>query len=268
MVDIFKSIFLGIIQGLTEFLPISSSAHLNIFPWLFGWKITESFDLALHIGTLIAILVYFYKDFVLMITGGLKFVFKKENNNDGRLFCYMVIATVPAGGLALMFEKGIDFIISDNINLLMILIAVSLIVMGAILYIVDKNAKAEVEFKKLSFWQILKVAVSQAIAAAMPGVSRSGITMTVARVLKITRESAAKLSFLLSAPMVAAAVIVNINNFDFNLSFLFGVLASFISGFLVIKFLFEYLKIGSYKLFAIYRIIIGVVIISLVISRI
>ncbi|MBR6509102.1 MAG: undecaprenyl-diphosphate phosphatase [Clostridia bacterium] len=267
MVEILKSVFLGVIQGLTEFLPVSSSAHLNFFPWVFGWEITESFDLGLHIGTLMAIFVYFFKDFVIMVKGGGRLVFKKEKNNDGKIFWYLVIATIPAGILALLFEKMVDLIIGGNINALMIVIAFALIIMGIVLYIVDKNAKQKVRFENLKLAQVLKVSVSQALAAAVPGVSRSGITMTVARILKLDRESSARLSFLLSAPMVLAAVIFNLNNFKLNLSFLFGILASFVSGILVIKFLLDYLRRGSYKQFAIYRIIIGVAIIGLAVIR-
>lgn len=267
VLDILKSIFLGIIQGLTEFLPVSSSAHLNIFPWILGWDIRESFDLALHIGTLFAILVYFFREFVIMIKGGLNYIFKKEKNNDGKIFWYMIVSTVPAGFLALIFEKGIDLIISDNINALMMVISFALIIMGIVLYIVDKNAKTIFSFGDLKFNQVLKVCVSQSLAAAIPGVSRSGITMMVARSLKLNREAAAKLSFLLSAPMVAAAAVVNLENFKFDGAFIFGILSSFISGILVIKFLLAYLKKGSYKGFAIYRIIIGFVIIGLALIR-
>lgn len=267
LVEILKSVFLGVIQGLTEFLPVSSSAHLNIFPWVLSWEITESFDLSLHFGTLLAIFVYFFKDFVIMVKGGLRIVLKKEKNNNGKIFWYLVIATIPAGALAFIFEKMVDLIIGGNINALMIVIAFALIIMGIVLYIVDKNAKQKVRFENLKLAQVLKVSVSQALAAAVPGVSRSGITMTVARILKLDRESSARLSFLLSAPMVLAAVIFNLNNFKLNLSFLFGILASFVSGILVIKFLLDYLRRGSYKQFAIYRIIIGVAIIGLVVIR-
>ena len=149
----------------------------------------------------------------------------------------------------------------------MIIISAALIVMGIVLYIVDKKAQAEVQIEDVSFKQAMLIGVSQSLAAAVPGVSRSGITMTAARALKLDRESAARFSFLLSAPIVAAATLVSLGDFEFNLSFLFGVLSSFISGLLVIRFLLDFLKKGSYKVFAIYRIVIGVIIIGIAVFR-
>lgn len=263
-----QSIILGIIQGLTEFLPVSSSAHLNIFPWLLNWQeIPESFDLALHAGTLLAILAYFFKDWLLLIGGGCKLVFKKEKTTHGKMFWYIVAATIPAGILGLVLEKVVELITKGNLNTEMIIISVALIVMGVILYITDKKSKSEISYKNAGFKRTFLVGVSQSLAAAVPGVSRSGITMTVARALKIERTSAAKLSFMLSAPIVAAAVLLKFSEFEFTLPFVLGVLASFISGILVIKFLMGFLNRGSFKVFAIYRIIIGVVIIAVVIMR-
>ena len=158
-------------------------------------------------------------------------------------------------------------IIGDNINLEMGIIATALIVMGIILYIVDKKCKSETNYEKINQKQSLLVGISQAIAAAIPGVSRSGITMTTARALKIDRESAAKFSFLLAAPIVAAAVIFDITNFAFSIPFFIGILASFIIGLFVIKFLMNYLKKGSFKIFAIYRVILGIIILGLIFIR-
>ena len=138
--QIIQSLILGIVQGLTEFLPVSSSGHLNVFPWVFGWEtITESFDVALHLGTLIAILIFFYKDWINLIKGGFNKVFKKEDSTDGKIFWYLVICTIPAGILSLVLDKIIEKIVGDNINLEMGIIAAALIVMGIILYIVDKK---------------------------------------------------------------------------------------------------------------------------------
>ena len=262
------ALILGIVQGLTEFLPISSSAHLNVFPWLFGWEeISESFDVALHLGTLLAICIFFFKDWINLIKGGFKKVFKKEDSLDGKIFWYLVIATIPAGILSLVLDKISEMIVGENINLEMALIAIALIVMGIILYVVDKKASSETNYENITLKQSILVGISQALAAAFPGVSRSGITMTVARALKIDRESSAKFSFLLATPIVAAAVLVDITKFDISLSFILGILASFIVGLFVIKFLMEYLKKGSFKVFAIYRVIIGIFIIALWIIR-
>lgn len=268
LAELLKSIFLGIVQGLTEFLPISSSAHLNIFPWLFKWdSIPDSFDLALHIGTLFSILIFFYKDWIALIKGGYKTVVKKEKNTNGRLFWLIVFATIPAGVLGLVFEKIVGKLVNGNLNIEMIIISAALIIMGVILYIVDKNAKSTVSYKKMPAKSALAIGTSQALAAAIPGVSRSGITITVSRACGLDRESAAKYSFLLSAPIVAAAALVKIKDFSFDMQFFAGVLASFISGMLVIKFLMAFVKNRSYKVFAVYRVIFGLFILAVAIIR-
>ena len=257
------AIILGIVQGLTEILPVSSSAHINDFPWIFGWEeISESFDVALHLGTLLAICIFFFKDWINLIKGGFNQVVKKEKSLDGKIFWYLVIATIPAGIASLILDKVSDKIVGGNLDIEMILIAVALIIMGIILYIVDKKSKSEVSYEDITLKQSVLVGLSQALAAAFPGVSRSGITMTIARLLKIDRESAAKFSFLLATPIVAAAVLVDITEFVISIPFIVGILFSFISGLIVIKFLMEYLKKGSFKVFAIYRIIFGLIIIA------
>jgi undecaprenyl-diphosphatase len=132
--------------------------------------------------------------------------------------------------------------------------------MGMILYMVDKKCISETEYKNMSLKQTLLIGISQALAF-IPGVSRSGVTMTTARILGVKRESAAKYSFMLSAPIVLGATIFKIKDFVFNLQFFIGVLVSFIVGIIVIKYLLKYLQKGSFKIFAIYRIIIGIMII-------
>lgn len=265
---IIQAFILGIIQGLTELLPVSSSAHLAIFPWIFKWsEIPESFDIALHFGTLLAISLFFIKDWIGLIKGGFNQVVKKEKSTEGKIFWYIVIATIPTGILSLILDKLSDKIFPAGSNAYIIAIAVALIVMGIILYVVDKKAKATTDYENISFVQAILIGISQAIAAAFPGVSRSGITMTVARALKVDRESAAKYSFLLSTPVILAAVVFSLDAFEFSLAFLVGVLASFVVGIVVIKFLLEYLKKGSFKIFAIYRVIFGIVILALVFLR-
>lgn len=260
---ILHAIILGIVQGLTEFLPISSSAHLNVFPWLFRWEqLSEGMDVALHIGTLLALVIFFFKDWVKLVKAGYKQVVKKEITTDGKIFWYLVAATIPAGILSLVLDKISGKIIGDNIDVQMAIIAVTLIVMGIILYIVDKKSKSETDYEHISLKQAILIGISQAIAAAFPGVSRSGITMTVARGLKVDRESAAKFSFMLAMPITLAAVVFDLSHFNFDLALILGILASFIVGVIVIKFLLEYLKKGSFKVFAIYRVIFGIIILT------
>lgn len=260
-----QSLILGVIQALTEFLPISSSGHLNVFPWIFGWDIPESFDIALHLGTLLAIGIFFFKDWIALIKGGYRRVVKKEESTEGKIFWYLVIATIPAGVLSLVLDKVSEKLVGGNLNLEMGLIAAALIILGIVLYIVDKNSKSEVKYEEIGLKQSILVGLSQAIAAAFPGVSRSGITMTTARALKIDRESAAKFSFLLATPITAAAVLVKIKDFVFDIPFFVGVFTSFILGLVIIKFFLNYLKKGSFKGFAIYRVIFGIVILGLLI---
>ena len=268
MIKIIHAIILGLVQGLTEFLPVSSSAHLNIMPWLFNWeKMSESFDFALHFGTLLAILIYFFSDWISLISGGVKAVTKKEQSTDGRIFWFLVVATIPAGLVGALFEKLVDGIIDGNLNAEMILISIALIVMGFILYFVDKNCKSKITYEKMNFKQSFIIGISQALAAAVPGISRSGITMTVARANGLDRESAAKYSFLLSAPIVAGGMVVSLGKFELDAAFFAGILVSFVSGLLVIKFLMKYLKKGSYKGFAIYRVLLGVLILVIAITR-
>ena len=265
---IFQSIILGIVQGLTEFLPVSSSAHLNLFPWIFGWgRMPESFDVALHIGTLLAIIVFFYNDWKKLIIGGYNQVVKKKHTTNGRLFWYIVFSTIPAGILSLILDKIVGKIIGDNLNLEMFIIAITLIIMGILLYIVDERYASNTDLKKMNFKQALIIGVSQAIAAALPGTSRSGITMTAARWQGIDRESAARYSFLLATPITLAAIIFDLGDFTFDASFFLGVLSSFIVGILIIKFLLEYLKKGNFKIFAIYRVVIGIIVMGLYFIR-
>lgn len=259
-----QALILGIVQGLTELLPVSSSAHLAVFPWIFKWsQIPESFDIALHFGTLLAISLFFIKDWISLIKGGFNQVVKKEKSLEGKMFWYLVLATIPAGILSLILDKLSDTVFGGS----MIPIAIALIVMGIVLYIVDKTAKSDTNYENMTLTQALLIGISQAIAAAFPGVSRSGITMTVARALGVDRESAAKYSFLLSTPIILAAVIFSLDAFEFSLAFVVGVLASFVVGIVVIKFLLDYLKKGSFKGFAIYRVIFGIIILVLTFVR-
>ena len=273
---IIQALILGIIQGLTELLPVSSSAHLNVLPWLLNWTenanfvadFNGSFDVALHFGTLIAIGIFFFKDWLVLIKAGFNKVVKKEDSIEGNMFWYIVAATIPAGILALVLDKISETIIGDNFKLEMGLIAAALIIMGIILAIVDKKAENKYKYEDINMKQSLLIGASQAIAAAFPGVSRSGITMTIARLLKVVRESAANFSFLLSTPIVAAAVLVDITEFALtSIPFWIGVLSSFIVGLIVVKFLMDYLKKGSFKVFAIYRILLGILIFGVIFIR-
>lgn len=259
--SILQALILGIIQGLTELLPISSSAHLNIIPWLLGWTNSEQFvtafegfDVALHFGTLLAIAIFFFKDWISLIKGGWNQVVKKEKTIEGKMFWYIVIATIPGGIIGFLLDHFAEGVLTKPL-----IIAIALIVMGIILYLVDKNAKSNTKYENMTFKQTFLIGLSQALAF-IPGVSRSGITMTTGRLLGVERKSCAKYSFMLSAPIVLGATLLKMKDFVFNIPFFVGVFASFIVGIIVIKFLLNYLQKGSFKGFAIYRVIFGIII--------
>lgn len=254
---ILQAILLGMVQGLTELLPISSSAHLFLVPWFFHWgQVPESFDVALHFGTLLAIGIFFFKDWIALLKGGYLRVVKKEKSVEGRMFWYLVLATIPGGAIGFLLDHFAGDILQKPL-----LIAICLIVMGIILYLVDKKAKSNTNYEHMTLKQTFLIGLSQALAF-IPGVSRSGITMTTGRLMGVDRESTAKYSFMLSAPIVLAATVYKLKDFVWNIPFLIGVMVSFVVGIFVIKFLLEYLKKGSFKGFAIYRVILGLIVIG------
>jgi len=266
-------IILAIIQGIAEFLPISSSAHLIIFRDLFGigansvsGDLALAFDIALHFGTLLAIAIYFFKDFWNMIISG---VTKGTKTVNGRIFWYIVVATIPAAVVGILFEDVIENAIRSNY----ILIGIALIIMGIIIYLADKYAKQEKNFENMSFKDAILIGCSQ-VFALIPGFSRSGTTIAAARGLKLDREQAAKFSFYLSAPVVLGAVVLSV--FDeatiaaitSNVSiFIVGVGVAFISGLLCIEFLLRYIKKNDFKLFMWYRVVLGIVVIIYTLIR-
>lgn len=252
--DIMQAIILAIVQGLTELLPVSSSAHLFLIPWFFDWNIPESFDVALHFGTLLAIGIFFFKDWLNLIIGGFNRVIKKEKTTEGRLFWYIVLATIPGGIIGFILDKYAQDILTNPL-----IIAIALIVMGILLYVVDKFMEVKTKYEDLTLKQTFLIGLSQALAF-IPGVSRSGVTMTTARLLGIERASAAKFSFMLSAPIVLGATLYKLKDFVFDIPFVVGVLVSFIVGLIVIKFLLQYLQKGSFKIFAVYRVILGTIV--------
>lgn len=260
--EIYQAIILGIVQGLTELLPISSSAHLYLIPWALNWNIPEAFDVALHFGTLLAIGLFFFNDWIKLIKGGYNLVIKKQKSTEGKLFWYIVLATIPGGIIGFVLDKYAEGFLQKPI-----IIGIALITMGIILYLVDKHSKKDIDYENMTLKQTFLIGLSQALAF-IPGVSRSGITMTTGRALHIKREAVAKYSFMLSAPIVLAATILKIGEFQFNLAFFCGVLASFIVGIIVIKFLLKYLEKGSFKVFAIYRVIIGIAVMAYLLIKI
>lgn len=267
---ILEIVILGVVQGIAEFLPISSSAHLIIFRDVFGVgngiseNVALCLDIALHLGTLLAIGIYFFKDFLTMIIKGFT---KGMKDKEGKILWYLVIATIPAAIAGILFEDIIEKAIRTNY----ILIASALAIMGVIIYIADKKSKQTNSIEKMTWKEALIIGCSQ-VFALIPGFSRSGTTIAAARTLKLNREDAAKFSFYLSAPVVLGAVILHlfksetwtIISANANI-FIIGVLVAFIAGLLCIEFLLKYLKKHDFKIFMWYRILLALLVIGMVI---
>ena len=257
----------GIVQGLTEFLPISSSGHLVLFHDLLGFDLPDNltFDVVLHLGTLGALLLYFYKDiakyaraFFQSLTG-----WNLKNDLNQRLSWYFAIGTIPAVIIGYFFEDLLEAIFRNATS-----VATMLIAFGAILYFVDKTAKQQKELKDVSWKNAIIIGAAQAIAL-IPGVSRSGITIIAGLSQKLKREDAARFSFLLSIPAVAGAglkKLLELENFNCNetLPYVFGFLAALLSGYLTIKYFLRFLEKNSLAVFACYRIMIGLLILVII----
>lgn len=263
--DILSILILGVVQGIAEFLPISSSAHLIIFRDLFGIgasmpkDMALSFDIALHFGTLLAIGLYFFKDFIEMIKKGFT---KGVKDDQGKILWYLVAATIPAAIAGLLFEDIIENLIRNNFYI----IAAALAIMGVLIYLADKHCKNNRKIKDLKLKDALIIGCSQ-VLALIPGFSRSGTTIAAARTLGIERENAAKFSFFLSAPVVCGAVVLElldkatwITILAEPLTFILGIFISFIIGLLCIKYLLKYLQKHNFKVFMIYRIAIAIIV--------
>ena len=206
--DILEILILGFVQGIAEFLPISSSAHLIIFRDIFGIgsgmsaNMDLTFDIALHFGTLLAIGVFFFKDFIKMIQKGFT---KGVKDDDGKILWYLVAATIPAAIVGVLFEEAIENVVRSNY----VVIAIALAVMGIIIYLADKFSKETKTIKKMTLKDAILVGCSQ-VFALIPGFSRSGTTIAAGRVLGLDRESAAKFSFFLSTRVVLGAVCLHL----------------------------------------------------------
>jgi undecaprenyl-diphosphatase len=246
---VLHAIVLGLVQGLSEFLPISSSAHLILVPWFLGWPESGiNFDVALHLGTLAAVTLYFWKDLLGLAVEG---VTKGTKTPTGRLAWGIVIGTIPGALAGVLFEQKIGELFRTNY----VLIAILLAAVGAALYLVDRMAAKRRTLEQATLLDIGLIGLGQALAL-IPGVSRSGATITTALLLGYKREAAAKVSFLLGFPIILGAglkAVKDMSSSDINPLFFLGVVVSAITGYLVIGFLMDYLKKGSFAVFAIYR---------------
>ena len=266
---LYEVIVLGLVQGLTEFLPISSTAHLTVIPWLFGWKDPGlTFDIALHIGTLVAILLYFFRDWVQVLTQG--FGMRTEGDPDLRrnrsLLWYMAAATIPIGIFGYLFNKQAETTWRQPD-----VIAAMMIGVGGILWWAERVGRKQKDLGHLTFFDAMAVGLAQ-VLSIVPGTSRSGITIAAGLFRNLDRSSAARFSFLLSTPAIAAAAAKSLYDVmkheggiphDMRVPMAVGILVSGITGALVIHLFIDYLRKGTLNFFIAYRIIFGIMIIAL-----
>lgn len=257
-----QAIILGLVQGLGEFLPISSSAHLILVPYVFGWTHHgDEFDIALHLGTLLAVVSYFWRDIITLVKAGLS----NKKSTEKRLFWLVIIATIPAGLIGVLFEDVVD----TKLRSAILVIAIALGLMGLVLVWADKISQKKKNISDLNTYEAIMVGFSQAVAL-LPGISRSGATMTTGLLFGFKREDAARFSFLMSIPIILGAGLLKLRNLqgsDLNGPFVVGVLVAAITGFLSIRWLLKYLNKSGYAIFAWYRIVLSLLIISLVLIR-
>jgi undecaprenyl-diphosphatase len=263
----FQAVALGIIQGLTEFLPISSSAHLALAPWLFGWEDPGlAFDVALHFGTLLAVLWYFRTEWATLLRAAFGIITSgRIETPEKRRVIYLIIATIPGaiGGYLLQEQAETTFRSPQ-------LIGITLIVMGIVLWLVDKVVDQRRVLGEMRWIDALLIGLSQ-VVALLPGVSRSGATMTTSRGLRFDRESAAEFSFLMSMPIIVAAIVMEgpkaLSVAGLTNEMMSGVAASAISGWLAISVLMRYVSRHSYGIFAFYRIVFGLWVLAVIYAR-
>lgn len=264
--SLLHAIVLGIVQGLSEFLPISSSGHLVLVPWLFGWNdfsdvaVKKAFDVALHMGTLVAVVGYFWRDLSRYVGDGTRYVLrrKKDPTVHGRMAWMFLLATIPAAAVGALLDTWIDDTLGKPW-----LIGVSLIVFGLLLAWADTldGNRHEDTFTRRDAW---RVGIAQALALN-PGTSRSGITMTAARTAGFSRTAAARISFVMSVPVISGAVVFKLAKLTqdgvpdgFITPMIVGVIAAAVSGWLAIATLMKVVSTRSLKPFVLYRIAAGI----------
>ncbi len=268
-----RAILLGIVQGLTEYIPISSSAHLIIVPWLFGWAdpalTSLPFDVALHMGTLLAVLWYFAADWVRLIRAWFASIAERciDGDPDRRLAWFLLIGCIPGGIAGVLGESKIEALFHEPgvpiARPAMIALAVIVVLLGAGLYLAERAARHLRRMRDLKLRDAILIGLAQA-AAIFPGVSRSGATITAGLSLGLERETAARFSFLLGAPIIAGAGLKSLTEVLKSMKsgalpanelalFPIGFVAAAISGYLCIKYLLRYLQRHSTDVFVYYR---------------
>jgi undecaprenyl-diphosphatase len=275
-IPVLHAIVLGITQGLSEFLPISSSGHLILVPWLFGWKeltgtanadLNKTFDVALHVGTFLAAIVYFRRDLARLAGAGLTSIRRRAiRTADERLAWLLLLSAVPGAVVGAVLESAINEHLGE-----IWLIAVMLIVFGLVLAVADRlpSNLAEEDYGPR---QALTMGLAQAVALS-PGVSRSGITITAGRFLGFDRNSAARLSFLMSMPITGgAALYKGLGLVKDGLppgtaaAFFWGIVASGITGLLAVSLVLKVVRTRSFLPFVVYRVLAGLAVLAILAS--
>jgi undecaprenyl-diphosphatase len=270
--SIWEAIVLGFVQGATEYAPVSSSGHLILVPWLFGWSqlggdadFAKTFDVALHMGTLLGAVIYFRHDLWRYLRAWIHtFGARAITTSDQRIAWALVVGTIPGGLVGALGED----VIQENLGAPW-LIAVMLAVFGVVLYVVDRRMPSTRGTESIGVRTGLYLGLAQAMAL-QPGVSRSGVTMTAARAIGLDRETAARFSFLLSLPIIAGAGLykgvdlVETGFQGYEAQFFWGFVSSAVSGFLVIWGLLKYLKRHDFKIFMLYRLAVAGLVLTLI----
>ena len=255
---IFDAVLLGLLQALGEFLPISSSAHLVLLPYLRGQAYQGiAFDVMLHAATLLAVLLYFWKDWWVLLKNGLT----APKSREGKMLWYLAAATVPAAVAGFLLNDWAEHTFRSPL-----MIAACLMIFAVILWIADRYAdkkSTDTEIFDVPFLTVFLIGCAQALAI-MPGVSRSGITITAALFLGLSRSVSARISFLLSAPIIAGAAVLEAGKLspaDFNAPLVWGFLTAFVAAIFVIGGLMRFIKTHRFDVFVYYRILLGLFII-------
>jgi len=272
--ELFAAAILGIVQGLTEFLPISSSAHLILVPWLLGWKPEGLvFDVSLHVGTAVAILAYFWKDWVTLAREAITGIVKGDpfGNQERRLAWFLVVGTLPAAVVGKLFEKRVEEMLRSPLVTVFTLAGLAIV-----LFVADRRSRRNRSIEEFTWSDSIWIGLSQAVAL-IPGVSRSGITISAAMLRNADRPSAARFSFLLATPVIVGAGMLegwelikavrspelvsaagSAGALDVSWSVLAtGIFCAAITGFLCIRYFLRYLQSKTFVPFVIYRIILA-----------
>ena len=269
---LFQVVILAIVQGLTEFLPISSTAHLYLTSWLLGWQ-TEGldFDIALHLGTLLAVLLYFAGDWIQIVAQGLGIRMRGDSElaHNRTLLWLLAIGTIPVGVAGLLFSHQAEGAWRNPF-----VIGAMLIAVGVLMWFAEGMSRQHRDLSSVGLPDAVAVGLAQALAV-VPGTSRSGVTITAGLFRNMTREAAARFSFLLSTPAIGAAAGKALHDMYkkgglhgiFTTEFLVGVAVSAVTGCMVISWFLQYLRRGGLRPFVYYRIIFGIIVLALAFIR-